>query len=262
MNAPSDLPAGPTATATAGADAASIELIRSVLAPLGDELGRRLLELRAGLDLRLTDPAAPLPAEQAGHVETMAMLCDELLATAGGYLDELGLAPGGRALRLGTFTIGAIAAEIDRQHRAAAAERGRAWSCGLSTPAEAAATVTTDAERIRRLVAPLVANALRHSPPGGRVAVDLAVEGRHWRIAVADQGPGVPAEAADRVFEPFYRLPRDDRPDTPGHGLGLALARELAGQLGGTMAMSQADGAGARVVARLPIEGPAGRPRA
>ncbi|QEL25160.1 HAMP domain-containing histidine kinase [Bosea sp. F3-2] len=80
-----------------------------------------------------------------------------------------------------------------------------------------------DAGEIGRIVENLVGNALRHTPAGGSVALSAARRGENLVIAVRDDGPGVPAEIRDRLFEPFVT----SHPE--GTGLGLAIAREIAG---------------------------------
>ena len=70
-------------------------------------------------------------------------------------------------------------------------------------------------------------------------------------IAVADHGPGIPAEEADRIFEPFHRGSAD--PQTPGSGLGLAIARGLAAANGCRLTLDSQPGAGSRFVLALPL---------
>lgn len=78
----------------------------------------------------------------------------------------------------------------------------------------------------------LVRNAVRHSPPGGRVSLEGHRHGAHWRVWVADQGPGVPDTELERIFEPFVRLDRARAVDR-GFGLGLSIARRILARQGG-----------------------------
>ena len=80
-------------------------------------------------------------------------------------------------------------------------------------------------------------------PGGGRTAA----------VSVDDQGPGVPAEAREAIFEPFARLPGSRTRADAGSGLGLAIARRLAELHGGTLAATEAPGGGARFVLSLPV---------
>ena len=90
--------------------------------------------------------------------------------------------------------------------------------------------VRTDAGLLERVIANLVANASRHSPATGAGARQRVPRGR--RVLVVDNGPGVPPEQRERMFEPFQRL--GDAADG-GLGLGLAVARGLAEAIGGTL---------------------------
>jgi len=112
--------------------------------------------------------------------------------------------------------------------------------------------VLGDPDRIVQLLLVLVDNAFRVSPPGGHVAVTVARAGRRAQIAVSDEGPGVPADQRERIFEPFARLPKSRR-ESRGSGLGLAIARRIAELHGGTLTVDDAPGGGARFVLDLPV---------
>jgi signal transduction histidine kinase len=224
-----------------------------ILSSLSQELCRPLISLRAGFDLLLADSKTPISTCRRGHVETMATLCDDLLRLTRSYLDYAGLVQGALPLSLGAYTVGALIREIDRQFGPTALAKKIAWECTLEGPE---ATVTTDASRCQRIFGNLVANALAVTPPEGRVRVIGRVEGRHWSVAVADDGPGIPADELNRVFEPFYRITRDDHPRVEGSGLGLASCREMVGQLGGEVLIHSNPGQGTRVTVRLPSDGP------
>lgn len=114
---------------------------------------------------------------------------------------------------------------------------------------------------LERMVLNLTDNAIRHSPPRGTVLLDVArVEGLA-RLIVSDDGPGVAAIDADRIFEPFYRSDRDRAEDPGGTGLGLTIVREIAVAHRGEVRLdpSLAAGAGACFVVDLPCA-PAGAP--
>jgi heavy metal sensor kinase len=93
------------------------------------------------------------------------------------------------------------------------------------------AAFTGDEDLVRRLVVNLLDNAVRHGPAGSTVKIDLQRTREGYVISITDQGPGIPAEIQERIFERFYRgdtaRARGERPDG-GAGLGLALARWIA----------------------------------
>lgn len=123
--------------------------------------------------------------------------------------------------------------------------------------------LVADAERLHQVVANLVENSLRHSPPGGTVTVRARPTGRGVRFEVVDQGPGIPEGETVRVFERFYRADTARSSDHGGAGLGLAIARWVVDLHDGEIRAERADPSGCRIVfeipGRMPSEGP-GRP--
>jgi signal transduction histidine kinase len=107
--------------------------------------------------------------------------------------------------------------------------------------------VNTDPEVARHVLGPVVENALQH---GDQVLIELEAVGDAVRVTVTDNGPGLPAELGQRVFERFVR--GDDGP--PGMGLGLAIARRMGETIGARLWAEDAEG-GARFVVELPSLG-------
>jgi two-component system sensor histidine kinase KdpD len=105
-----------------------------------------------------------------------------------------------------------------------------------------------DPDRLRAALANLVDNAIVHGPERGAVEIVTSVEAGRVRIAVADEGPGVPAADRERIFEPYVRLTER----TAGTGLGLHLARQLARAMGGDVTLEPAGGPGTTFVLELP----------
>ena len=96
-------------------------------------------------------------------------------------------------------------------------------------------------------------NALKFSPPGGKVTIEAFVEDAAAVVAVSDTGPGVPEEELPRLFERFYRGTSARATDTPGVGLGLAICRLVVEAQGGSIALVPAPGGGASIRIRLPL---------
>lgn len=96
--------------------------------------------------------------------------------------------------------------------------------------------VRADARRLRDVVINLVDNAVKYTPPGGVVAVNVAAANGHVSIAVEDTGVGIPAQAGERLFEPFYRVEGSaTHQGQPSTGLGLAIAKRLVEAQGGQL---------------------------
>jgi signal transduction histidine kinase len=119
----------------------------------------------------------------------------------------------------------------------------------VEAPPERALIARIDVAATRRVLANIVSNAVRHTPPGGEVALaarDGAANGR-VAVTVRDTGTGIPAELVPRVFDRFVK-----GESSPGTGLGLAIARDLVEAMGGTIELTSAEGSGTTVTIRLP----------
>ncbi len=111
--------------------------------------------------------------------------------------------------------------------------------------------VAADPALLERVLANLVTNAVRHSPPGRPPLIAGSAFGGTVELRVVDRGPGIPQEHRDRVFAPFQRL--GDTDNRAGVGLGLALARGLTEAMGGTLTPEDTPGGGLTMVVSLPI---------
>ena len=111
--------------------------------------------------------------------------------------------------------------------------------------------VRVDAVQIQRALVNLLENALRLSPPSEPVHVRVTATRKEVLIRVTDRGPGIPEDERERIFEPFHRIA--GRPDEPGAGLGLAIARGFTEANGGRLWLETREGQGASFVLALPL---------
>ncbi|MFF4225201.1 ATP-binding protein [Streptomyces abikoensis] len=124
-------------------------------------------------------------------------------------------------------------------------------ACEVAAPdLERAPDVLADPPLLERVLANLVANAARHSPPGRPVTVAASVLASRVELRVVDRGPGLRPADRERAFEPFQRL--GDTDNTTGLGLGLALSRGLTEAMGGTLTPEDTPGGGLTMVVSLP----------
>jgi len=157
------------------------------------------------------------------------------------------------ALDAGRFPLRPNSVDVERVVRAsigrfpaqAGAERIRiGFEAGLPR-------VRADERALGVVIFHLLDNALKYSPRGA-IQVKAHAVGDRVRIAVADQGSGIPPEERERVFEVFHRLDARDSREVYGHGLGLPLARRLMQAMSGDIVAEEAEGGGACLVASLP----------
>jgi signal transduction histidine kinase len=155
----------------------------------------------------------------------------------------LDLAP----LDVATLTAGEIAAS-----RVLAEDKGVALDLVLP-PAGSSTTVQADEVRLAQVVDNLVANAVKFTPIGGRVRVEVAAAGASVRIVVADTGIGIPVEEQGRLFERFFRASTATAQHIPGTGLGLAISKAIVDAHGGTIEVASAAGLGTTFRVTLPV---------
>src|SRR5690606_10806150 len=196
-----------------------------IIGPLSDLEARR----DGGLDpdLRQTVEVALRNARRLGH------LTEQLL-------DLARLESGALRLDRVPVDLAALLRELTDAFRLGAARDGVRVEATLP---DEPTIVLGDAERLETIFANLLSNAVRFTPAGGSVRVDLAA-GREMVVRVSDDGPGIAPDQAERIFDRFYQteLGLDSG---GGTGIGLALVRELAQLQGGSVALVSGPGEGA-----------------
>ncbi len=118
-------------------------------------------------------------------------------------------------------------------------------------PTDPAVRIAPD--KVRRVLLNLLANAVRHTPPQGAVAVVVETDTDHVVVAVEDDGSGLPPDGRERMFERFWRDDESRTRSSGGAGLGLAIAQGLVRAHGGTIWAENRRGGGARVAFTLPL---------
>lgn len=119
---------------------------------------------------------------------------------------------------------------------------------------DGAVWVDGDPVRLAQLFCNLIDNAVKYTPPGGRIAIVSAAEDDDVSIAISDTGNGIPSDQLQRIFDPFTQLRESREASAGGLGLGLSLVRSLAELHGGAVrATSQGPGTGSCFTVRLPV---------
>ncbi len=218
-------------------------LLAVVSHELRNPLAGILLQATALLDDPASTAAAPAVREGLGwivrSVEQSRRLIDDLL--------DFSSIEGGRLeLRREPVEPSALLAEAERRHRAAAAAVDVAL---VVAGADALPRVSADPGRVAQVLANLVGNALKFTPPGGTVTLSATPDAEGVRVAVADTGPGIAAEDLPHVFEEYWQ---GGGADGRGAGLGLAIARAIVEGHGGTIRAEPAPGGGSAVSFTLP----------
>jgi two-component system, NtrC family, sensor histidine kinase GlrK len=120
---------------------------------------------------------------------------------------------------------------------------------GLSLKRECEKTsVMGDAAKLKVVIDNLLSNAVKYSPNGGAILIRLGKRNENAIMEVIDEGPGIPAEEREKIFDPFYRSKSAIAAGTKGTGLGLAIVRDYVEMHQGTVTSIAAPGARFRVV--------------
>ncbi|WP_033263291.1 sensor histidine kinase [Amycolatopsis vancoresmycina] len=145
------------------------------------------------------------------------------------------------------------AAELAHHVAAAHADRAAAAGVTLTVSADGETVVHADPVRLRQVVGNLVTNAVRHTPPGGRVTIRTSSTVDTVTLAVADTGTGIAAADLPHVFDRFWRAEKSRSRQTGGSGLGLAIVRHLVQAHGGTVTAESEVDTGSTFTVRLPV---------
>lgn len=219
---------------------------------------RTALLAAVGHDLRtpLATAKAVVSGLRAGDVELTESDRRELLETADGALDRLaGLVDNlldMSRLQAGAMPVRVRTVPVEDIISRALDDLGVEPRSVLLEVDEDLPAVLADPGLLERVVVNLVANAQRFSPPGAPPVVRASRDGDRVVLSVVDRGPGIPAEAKNRVFQPFQRL--GDTDSGSGIGLGLALARGLVEAMDGILTPSDTPGGGLTMLVSLPAE--------
>ena len=215
---------------------------RRLLQDISHELRSPLARLSFAAELVRTaeDQDAAL-ARLKKEIQRLATLVDSLLQVTRAEGDPLTSAA--EDLRLDS-----LVEEVVEDCRVEADVR----QCTIALQAGAPVSVCGDRELLRRAIENVVRNSIHYAPPNSTVDVELDATGDAARVAVRDRGPGVPEEALDKIFQPFYRVDDSRHSSTGGMGLGLAIAMRAVRLHNGRLWAQNAH-PGLRVSIELPL---------
>ncbi|MCH5373140.1 MAG: HAMP domain-containing histidine kinase, partial [Planctomycetes bacterium] len=190
---------------------------------------------------------------QAEYLETLKVEADRLTHLVENVLQYARLERGSRGRRRETVSVGALLTRIQPRLQ----DRANQADMIIRLEAEdsvRAIQVATDPSAVEQILFNLVDNACKYAQAGEDRRIHCRVEStpREVRIAIQDHGPGIRPGEVRRLFRPFSKSAQAAADSAPGVGLGLALSRRLAGQLGGRLEVCGGNGVGATFTLRLP----------
>jgi PAS domain S-box-containing protein len=225
------------------------QLTDEFVSVVSHELRTPLTSIRGSLGLVEAGVTGELPGE-AAHMVSMAIAnTDRLVRLINDMLDMERLQSGRSELSLAPVTAADLVAPAVQVIEAVAGEH----DVEVSAAAPADLVVWADADRIVQALTNLLGNAVKFSPPGGTIDVEVGAGGRQATFTVRDRGRGIPPDQLEAVFERFRQVDASDARELGGTGLGLPISRAIVEQHGGRMWAESAPGAGTAFRFTLPL---------
>jgi signal transduction histidine kinase len=218
------------------------ELERNFLMRVSHELRTPLTAIRGHVGA-LREGLADDPESREESLDVIAAEAGRLERLVGDVLDLAKLDARRFTVREEEVDMGRV---LERAYTAFG-EEARRRGIDYRQHANGGAVIVTDGDRVLQIISNLLSNAFRWTPDGGRIDVELDAQNGKVSVSVADSGPGISPEEAERIFRPFW-----SRDAGGGTGLGLAIAHELANALGGRIELDSAVGGGSRFKLVLP----------
>jgi heavy metal sensor kinase len=219
---------------------------RRFVADVSHELRTPLTALRGRIEVTLNRPRSRQEYEEtleslAAEVARLTRLSEDLLLLA--RFDR-----GAQVMRPEAVDLSTLLASVAGQIRPLAAARGQV----LTEDVAPGLGLRADPDQLIRLFFNLLDNASKFAADGGHIGLTARRHGDVLTVAVSDDGAGIGAEHLDSVFDRFYRAEQSRARSTGGHGLGLAIVREIAQAHGGSVTVDSAPGHGSTFTVTLP----------
>ncbi|MGE0042899.1 MAG: sensor histidine kinase [Vicinamibacterales bacterium] len=210
---------------------------RQLLADVSHELMTPLTAIRGYAETLTLPRFAPASPDGARYVGIIQEEVERIERLVGDLLDLARWEAGGGELQPVTVRVSDLFARVDARHRRRADDAGITLDVRI---ADDAAEVTGDPLRLEQALQNLAANALRHTPGGGRVTLGAARRDGRIVLSVTDTGRGIPAEHLPRVFDRFYKA--DPSRAEAGSGLGLSIVKAIVERHGGRVRATSTPG--------------------
>ena len=225
------------------------DLRASFTSMLVHDLRAPLAVIKGYLELLQRPTLDPITDRQRRYLASMELSADRMLRLIGEILDLSKLEAGKLALERRPLDLAALARDVADSFRPLATEKS--ITLDVVSPADMA-RVSADHGRMEQVLMNLLHNALKFTPRGGAIRIEVQELDGEAEVAVVDSGPGIPAEQMYVLFEKFGQASTAKSVGGPSTGLGLVVCRHLVEAHGGRIWAQSEEGHGARFVFRVP----------
>lgn len=225
------------------------ELQSEFVSTVSHELRTPLTSIRGALGLLAGGVTGELPPEAREFVEIAASNCERLVRLVNDILDTEKMQQGQLEFTLRSTPLRQVLETTLRASEALALEEGVELLLVGEIPS---GEVLVDVDRIGQVMANLLANGVKFSPPGARLEVSVELVSRRFRVSIRDHGPGIPEEFRERIFQRFSQADASTTREKGGTGLGLAISKLLIEHMRGRIGFEPAEGGGTFFFFELP----------
>lgn len=202
---------------------------RDMIANISHELRHPIANIRMYIDALFDEDQKPKRKRSISTLQAIARETDSLLWIMQEMLDLSMIESGQSIVRMVNVPLRDLVEEaVERMEEQASAKDLR-----ITQDVSKKIHVWCDWDQIRRVLMNLIHNAIKWSPKGGKIAISVVNGGEDVKVMVADDGPGVPDDQIDRIFERFYQVDASRSGNEGGTGLGLAICKHIVEAHGG-----------------------------
>jgi signal transduction histidine kinase len=220
------------------------------LAVMSHELRTPLNSIGGYVDLLEMELRGPLTDSQKSDLQRIKRGQEHLLRLISDILNFTRLEATEVKYEIIDVPLRALLADLDAVVSSLATAKALEYHCDVPP---GGVFTRTDPDKLRQILINLLSNAVKFTPAGGRIKVSCATQEKTVSISVEDNGPGIPVDKLEAVFEPFVQLDRGLTRTTEGTGLGLPISRGLARGMGAEITLQSQLGKGSVFTLLLPL---------
>jgi signal transduction histidine kinase len=215
------------------------------------ELRTPLTAIKGAVDLLLREVPGPLTENQTHYLTRVRSNTQHLAGLINDLLDLAKIEEGKVELKGVRVSVGGLVHEVMGTMKPLAAEKPVLLEVQVPEPS---VLVWADRDKVTQVLMNLIGNAIKFTPPQGRVMVSASRDGTEWaQVSVSDNGPGISAEERQKIFHKFYQVSEGGGPKPKGTGLGLAISKALVELHGGKIWVESEPGRGSTFYFTLPL---------